>query len=295
MGQELAGSYEVARRVFEEVDDALKDNLSFKMWHGDAQALQLTENAQPALMACSMAVLRVLETEGFDFASLCCVAGHSLGEYTAHCFAGALSLPDTARLLRTRGLAMQHAVPVGEGAMAAILGLKLARVQDIANDAALDQVCSIANINTPLQVVVSGHRSAVERASALARERGARRVVALNVSAPFHCSLMKPAADKMRLALDAAEVANAKIPVVANAIAEPVQNAADIRRLLVDQVTESVLWTGSLARMQQMGVSQALEIGTGKVLSGTVRQTFRSIQCRPVETPEQVRRMIENA
>jgi len=294
MGMALAQEFEVARNVFEEVDDALQDNLSWKIWHGEPDELNLTQNAQPALMATSVAVARVLEREGYPVRKATCLAGHSLGEYSALCVAGAMSLADTARLLRIRGKAMQAAVPVGEGAMAAILGLRLDAVARIAANASQDQVCSVANVNTPIQIVVSGHREAVSRASEQSLAAGAKRVVSLKVSAPFHCRLMQPAADEMKAALADTTIGRAQVPVIANVNAQPVENPQEIRDLLVRQVTGTVRWTATLELISSMGVRTALEAGAGSVLSGTVRGTVRSIRCRSVGSPEQIRRIIGN-
>ena len=274
MGRGLAEASPIARAVFQEVDDALGQNLSKLMWEGPEDALTLTENAQPAIMAVSIAALRVLESEGgirlADKAAF--VAGHSLGEYTALAAAGALELAQTARLLRLRGSAMQAAVPVGEGAMAALLGLGFEAVAEIAAEASLDgQVCAAANDNAPGQVVVSGHVEAVARAMALAKTRGARHSVLLPVSAPFHCALMAPAADAMAAALADAEVRAPFVPLVANVTAAVVTDPAEIRRLLVEQVTGTVRWRESVLAMAEMGVSTFVELG-GKVLGPMVRR-----------------------
>ena len=273
MGRGLADASPIARAVFEEVDDALGFNLTRLMWEGPEDQLTLTENAQPAIMAVSIAALRVLEAEGgivlADKAAY--VAGHSLGEYSALAAAGALGLAQTARLLRLRGQSMQAAVPVGEGAMAALLGLGFEAVQAIAAEAAQGDVCAAANDNAPGQVVVSGHVAAVARAMALARTRGARHSVLLPVSAPFHCALMQPAADAMAAALDAAVVNRPFVPLVANVTADVVVEPDLIRRLLVEQVTGTVRWRESVLKMADLGVTNFVELG-GKVLGPMVRR-----------------------
>ncbi|WP_101068928.1 ACP S-malonyltransferase [Roseovarius salinarum] len=289
MGRALADAYPQAREVFDTVDSALGENLSGIIWEGDADTLTLTQNAQPALMATSIAALRALESEGVDLGeAAACVAGHSLGEYTALCAAGALSLEDTARLLRTRGLAMQKAVPVGEGAMAAILGLDLETVRTVAAEAAQGEVCAAANDNDPAQVVVSGHKGAVERAAELAREKGARRAMLLPVSAPFHCELMQPAAETMAEALAAVEINRPRVPLVANVSADHVSDPATIRSLLVNQVTGAVRWRESVLFMAGQGIGEAWEIGAGKALSGMIKRIDRQITCRSVGTPDEV-------
>jgi [acyl-carrier-protein] S-malonyltransferase len=272
MGRDLADAYPAARAVFEEVDEALGERLSALIWEGESADLTLTENAQPALMATSIAALRALQAEGVPLSAAAFVAGHSLGEYSALCAAGAMGLADTARMLRLRGRAMQQAVPVGEGAMAAILGLDLATVEAVAADAAGGEVCEAANDNDPAQVVISGHKGAVERAAALARERGAKRAVLLPVSAPFHCVLMKPAAEAMAEALAEVEIAAPDLPLVANVKAEAVSDPAEIRNHLVSQVTGRVRWRESVGWMAEQGVTQFIEIGAGKALSGMIRR-----------------------
>lgn len=288
MGRDLAAAYPAARAVFEEVDEALGEKLSALIWEGDADTLTLTANAQPALMATSLAAFRALEAEGFGITDAAYVAGHSLGEYSALCAAGALGLADTARLLRRRGQAMQEAVPVGEGAMAAILGLDAEAVAEIARDAAGDEVCEAANDNDPAQVVISGHKAAVERAAALAKERGAKRALMLPVSAPFHCALMQPAARVMAEALAAVDIHAPAVPVVANVLAEPVTEPGAIRRLLVEQVTGSVRWRESVLCMGEAGVTEFWEIGAGKTLSGMIRRILPQAQTRTVGTPAEV-------
>ena len=285
MGKDLAEAYPAAAAVFAEVDEALGEKLSDLIWQGDIETLTLTQNAQPALMATSMAAFRALEAEGFGIADAAFVAGHSLGEYSALCAAGALSLPDTARLLRLRGQAMQESVPVGQGAMAAILGLDLAAVEEIARDAAQGEVCQAANDNDPAQVVISGHRAAVERAAGLAKERGAKRALMLPVSAPFHSALMQPAAAVMAEALAGVEIAPPAVPLVANVRAAPVTEPGEIRRLLVEQVTGSVRWRESVAYLAEAGVTEFWEIGAGKALSGMIRRIAKDAVVRNIGVP----------
>lgn len=288
MGRELAETYPVAMDVFREVDDALGENLSKLIWEGDAEELTLTRNAQPALMATSMAAFRALEAEGFGIKDADYVAGHSLGEYSALCAAGAFSLADTARLLRLRGQAMQDAVPVGVGAMAAILGLDFATVDEIAREAAGDEVCQAANDNDPAQVVISGHKDAVERAAGLAKERGAKRALMLPVSAPFHSVLMQPAAAAMSDALAAVEIQVPAVPVVANVRAEPVLEPGAIRILLVEQVTGSVRWRESVEFLAGAGVTEFWEIGAGKALSGMIKRIAKDAGTRAIGSPADI-------
>ncbi|MBK5911585.1 [acyl-carrier-protein] S-malonyltransferase [Rhodothalassium salexigens] len=288
MGRALADAYKPAAHVFEEVDEALSQNLSQLMFDGPADELTLTENAQPALMAVSMAMIRTLEDGGKTVADIAShVAGHSLGEYTALAAAGALDLGETARLLKRRGQAMQRAVPVGEGAMAAILGLDLDAVRDVAARAAADGgVCAPANDNAPGQVVVSGDAAAVERAVARAKEAGAKKAMTLAVSAPFHCPLMQPAAEEMAEALAGARIAAPAVPVVANVTAEPVTEPETIRRLLVEQVTAPVRWRESVAAFASLGIDGVVEVGPGKVLTGMVKRIDRSLALTNVSDPE---------
>lgn len=293
MGQALAEAYPAARAVFDEVDEALGEKLSTLIWEGDAETLTLTENAQPALMATSLAAFRALEAEGAGLDGVVCVAGHSLGEYSALAAAGVFSVADTARLLRTRGRAMQQAVPVGVGAMAAILGLDLEAVRAVADKAAEGEVCQAANDNDPAQVVVSGHRAAVERAVDLAKAAGAKRAMLLPVSAPFHCALMAPAADVMQAALGEVAMHAPTVPLIANVEAAPITDPARIRDLLVAQVTGAVRWRESVARMGDMGVRETWEIGAGKALSGMVRRIDRDIAVRNIATPDDVRAAID--
>lgn len=290
MGRALAEAYPAAAAVFAEVDDALSEPLSRLIWDGEAEVLQLTRNAQPALMATSLAALRALESEGMPHDAAAYVAGHSLGEYSALCAAGAIGLADTARLLRLRGEAMQAAVPVGEGAMAALLGLDVEGAARIAAEAQAEGgTCEPANDNDPQQVVVSGTREAVERAVATARSHGAKRALLLPVSAPFHCSLMRPAAEAMREALASVAIRDPRVPLVANVTAAPVQDAEAIRDLLVRQVTGSVRWRESVLWLAQAGVSETWEIGAGKALSNMIRRTTHDIHARNIGTPEEAR------
>ena len=289
MGQALAETYPAAKAVFEEVDAALEENLSTLIWEGDIETLTLTQNAQPALMATSLAAMRALEAEGIAIDHAKFVAGHSLGEYSALAASGAISIADTARLLRTRGEAMQSAVPVGVGAMAALLGLDFATVKEVAAEAAAPgEVVQAANDNDPTQVVVSGHKAAVERAAEIAKGRGAKRAVMLPVSAPFHCALMQPAADVMAEALAEVEIKAPAVPLIANVRAEPVTDPDLIRALLVEQVTGSVRWRESVQVMAAKGVTEFWEIGSGKALSGMIRKIERSLTSRQFGTPEAV-------
>ena len=288
MGRDLAEAYRAARAVFAEVDDALSENLSALIWNGEADQLQLTQNAQPALMATSIAALRALEAEGIELSFAAYVAGHSLGEYSALCAAGSLTLTDTARLLRLRGQAMQAAVPVGVGAMAALLGLDFATAAEVAAEAAQGEVCQAANDNDPAQVVVSGHRGAVERALEIARAKGAKRALLLPVSAPFHCALMQPAADAMAAALSGVTLLAPRVPLVANVRADAVTDPETIRALLVEQVTGSVRWRESVLWMESHGVTDAWEIGAGKALSGMIKRIAPGISTRAIGLPADV-------
>ena len=288
MGQALAANYPVAKAVFDEVDDALGQDLSGLIWEGDIGTLTLTANAQPALMATSLAALRALQAEGMALDTASFVAGHSLGEYSALAAAGAISIADTARLLRIRGTAMQEAVPVGVGAMAAILGMDFAAVTALAEAAAQGDVCQAANDNDPGQVVVSGHRAAVERALDLAKEAGAKRAVLLPVSAPFHCALMEPAAERMALALAEVDIAAPALPLVSNVLASAVSDPAMIRSLLVEQVTGVVRWRESVMYLASEGVIEIWEIGAGKALSGMIRRIDRELTCQAIGSPENI-------
>jgi [acyl-carrier-protein] S-malonyltransferase len=288
MGKALADAYPAAADVFAEVDDALGEKLSDLIWTGDIADLTLTKNAQPALMATSLAAMKALESEGVTISAADYVAGHSLGEYAALAAAGALTIADTAKLLRLRGAAMQEAVPVGVGAMAALLGLDFATAQAVAEEAAQGDVCQAANDNDPSQVVVSGDKSAVERAVEIAKSKGAKRAMLLPVSAPFHCALMAPAAEKMAAALADVTINAPAVPVVANVVAEAVTDPDQIRGLLVDQVTGSVRWRESVLWMGTQGVDQAWEIGSGKALSGMIRRINKEIVSRNIGTPDDV-------
>lgn len=288
MGKALADAYPAAKAVFDEVDEALGESLSSLIWDGEQEALTLTQNAQPALMATSLATMRALEAEGVAVTDAAFVAGHSLGEYSALAAAGALSVADTARLLRTRGAAMQAAVPVGVGAMAALLGLDFDTARAVAEEAAQGEVCQAANDNDPAQVVVSGHKGAVERAVEIAKGKGAKRALLLPVSAPFHCALMEPAAQVMAEALDDVTLNRPSVPLVANVRASAISDPTSIRSLLVEQVTGSVRWRESVSYMAAEGVTEIWEIGAGKALSGMIRRIAKEIVCRPVGSPEDV-------
>jgi [acyl-carrier-protein] S-malonyltransferase len=292
MGKALADAFAPARAVFEEVDAALGQRLTSIMWEGPAETLTLTENAQPALMAVSLAAMRALEAHaGVDLArDARFVAGHSLGEYSALAAAGALTIADTARLLRLRGRAMQKAVPVGTGAMAALLGLDFEQAAAVAAEAAQGQVCQAANDNGGGQVVVSGDRAAVERAVEIAKEKGARRAMMLPVSAPFHCALMQPAADTMAQALTSVSVKPPVVPVVANAFVKPIRDPAEIVRALVAQVTGTVRWRESIAFMSAAGVTMFYEVGAGKVLSGLIRRIVDGAGAAAIGTPDDIAR-----
>ena len=288
MGAGLAEAFPAAKAVFDEVDDALAQKLSTLMWEGPEADLTLTENAQPALMAVSLAAMRALETKGFTLpGNVAYVAGHSLGEYSALAASGALSLADTARLLKTRGQAMQAAVPVGEGAMAALLGADLSQAQELAEAAAEDECCQAANDNAPGQVVISGKKTAIERAVALAPKFGARRAVLLPVSAPFHCALMQPAADAMAEALSGVTISEPAVPVVANVLAEPITDPEAIRARLVEQVTGMVRWRETMQFLAGNDVNAVYEVGAGRVLTGMARR-LEGVEARSVGTPEEL-------
>ena len=290
MGADLAQAHENARHVFEEVDEALGQKLSQIIWEGPLDTLTLTENAQPALMAVSVATARVLEQDkGISLKDkVKFVAGHSLGEYSALTVAGSLGLGDAARLLKIRGQSMQEAVPVGEGAMAALLGLDLPDAQKLAEAAADGDVCQAANDNAPGQVVVSGARTAVERAVEMASDYGARRAVLLPVSAPFHCALMQPAADAMEKALGDVEIKQPTVPLIANVVAGEITDPEEIRKCLVEQVTGIVRWRESVMYMANAGVTTLYEIGAGRVLTGLARRIERSLEATSAGTPEEV-------
>lgn len=296
MGRALAEAFRDARHTLQEVDEALKQNLSRLIADGPEDELTLTENAQPALMAVSLAVLRVLENQGgLDVASDCVlVAGHSLGEYSALAAARALPLDVAARLLKTRGRAMQDAVPVGEGAMCALIGVDLEAASAIAAEAAEDEVCTVANDNAPGQVVLSGAATAIERALEIAPEHGARRAIKLAVSAPFHCSLMEPAVEIMREALADAAIARPVVPVVANVTAEPVVDPVRIGELLAAQVTGLVRWRESVLAMKALGVETLVELGAGKVLTGLTRRIDKELTAVSVSDPDGVDSFLES-
>ncbi|WP_304950480.1 ACP S-malonyltransferase [Sulfitobacter sp.] len=284
MGRDLADAYPAAKAVFDEVDEALGEKLSTLIWEGDAEELTLTQNAQPALMATSMAAMAALKAEGVTVDKAAYVAGHSLGEYAALCAAGTFSLADTARLLRIRGRAMQAAVPVGQGAMAALLGLSFEQAEAVAAEAAQGEVCQVANQNDPAQNVVSGSKAAVERAIDLAKAAGAKRALLLPVSAPFHCALMAPAAEEMAGALADVAMNAPAVPVVANVVAEAVTDPEQIRKLLIEQVTGQVRWMSSVEWMGAQGVTEVWEIGAGKALSGMIRRINKEITCVNIGT-----------
>ncbi len=300
MGKELNDGSAAARAVFEEVNDALGQNLSKLMFEGPIDELTLTYNAQPALMAASIAVVRVLESEFdikmADIASF--VAGHSLGEYSAHAAAGTFSLTDTANLLKLRGEAMQRAVPVGIGAMAAIMGGEFETIEEIAaeasKDGGSDRVCTAANDNADGQVVISGHKEAVEKAMEIAKERGIKRAILLPVSAPFHCPLMQPAADEMAVALGNTAFNSPSVPVITNVSAKPETDPEVLRRMLVDQITGRVRWRETVLKMGELGVDQLVEVGTGKVLSGLVRRINRDIAGQSLQNLHDIEAFAEN-
>ena len=290
MGKALAEAFPSARAVFDEVDDALGQKLSVLMWEGPKETLTLTENAQPALMAVSMAVMRVLEIEkGFALpGNVTFVAGHSLGEYSALAAAGAFSLADAARLLKLRGQAMQKAVPVGAGAMAALLGVGIEVAEKVAAEAAQGDVCQVANDNEPTQVVLSGHKSAIDRVAEIGKKYGVRRAVPLPVSAPFHCALMQPAADAMAEALANVSVRAPSVPVVANVLAQPISDPDEIRKRLVEQVIGTVRWRECIATMAANGITDFYEIGGGKVLAGLVKRTATTANASSLGTPADI-------
>jgi len=298
MGKDLAAAFTEAREIFEEVDEALKQKLSALMFEGPSDDLTLTENAQPALMAVSMAVIKVLEKQGNLSIKNTAryVAGHSLGEYSALAATGSLALSDAARLLKTRGQAMQKAVPVGEGAMAALLGLDVDQVQEVAGDASDDgQICTAANDNAPGQVVVSGHKAAVERAIELAKGKGAKRAMLLPVSAPFHCPLMKPAAAVIEKALASVDVKPPAVPVIANVTASSVIEPGEIRRLLVEQVTAMVRWRESVGLMVEAGVNTLIEAGAGKVLTGLAKRINGDLTGISLQSPQDIEEFLNRS
>jgi len=296
MGKEFVNNFPAARQVFEEVDDALQHKLSKLILEGPQEELTLTENAQPALMAVSLAIVRSLEAELkkplFSFCTY--LAGHSLGEYSALCVAGVFTLQDTARLLRVRGQAMQKAVPVGMGAMAAILGLSGNEIESLANDASLDEVCVIANDNSPGQVVLSGHKAAIDRAISLAQERGAKRAILLDVSAPFHCPLMEPAAKTMAAAIPEVPMNVASKPIMSNVTAMPIKEKACISTLLVEQITARVRWREIGLNLGNLGVTKVVEIGAGKVLTGLIKRIDPGLEATAINTPEDMDAFLKN-
>ncbi len=294
MGKALAANHAAARAVFDEVDAALGQKLSQIMWEGPPETLTLTENAQPALMAHSMAVMRVLEAEhGITLAKTAkFVAGHSLGEYTALAAAGTFTLADTARLLKLRGQAMQKAVPVGIGAMAALLGVSVDVARIIAGEAARGEVCDVANDNDPGQVVLSGHKTAIDRVAEVGKAHGLRRAMPLPVSAPFHCRLMQPAADAMAVALSKVAMQAPVVPVVCNVLAAAISDPAEIRKRLVEQVTGTVRWRECVLAMAAAGVTELYEVGSGKVLSGLAGRIDKALKATPVGTPEDVQAVV---
>ena len=289
MGKLLADEYSSSKAIFEEVDEALGENLSSLIWEGDIEELTLTQNAQPALMAMSLAALRGLESEGFKTENCAYLAGHSLGEYSALAVSKAISVSDAARLLRARGLAMQDAVPVGVGAMAAILGLNFDTVQSLAIEAQAAGICQAANDNDPSQVVISGEITAVELAIELAKDSGAKRAIMLPVSAPFHCELMAPAAEKMKIELEAIKIKPPMVPIVSNVSAEAISDPTEIKKLLVSQVTGSVRWRESIMWMAKNNVDEIWEIGSGKALSGMIRRIDKSMNLVTISSPEDIR------
>ena len=295
MGRDLAGAFAAAREVFEEIDDALGQKLSKLMFEGPESDLTLTANAQPALMAVSLAAMRVLEAEAkVDLPKVAAfVAGHSLGEYSALAAARALGLADAARLLRKRGEAMQKAVPVGEGAMAALLGLDMEKVAEVAREAAQGEVCDVANDNAPGQIVISGARPAVERAVEIAKTKGGKRAVLLPVSAPFHCAMMKPAADVMAEALAAVTIAPPRVPLVANVTARAVSDPETIRKLLVQQVTGMVRWRESALHLKAQGVATLVELGAGKVLTGLAKRIDPELAGVSIQGPADVEAFVK--
>ncbi len=297
MGSDLAQAFATARDVFQEVDEALKQNLSKLMREGPESDLVLTENAQPALMAVSMAVARILEKDGGKplTALASHVAGHSLGEYSALAAAGALQLADAARLLKLRGQSMQKAVPVGIGAMAALLGIELEPAQEACKEAALGEVVAVANDNGGGQVVVSGHKAAVERTIEVAKTKGAKRGMLLPVSAPFHCSLMQPAADTMKAALEAVSLATPRVPLVANVLASEITEPTAIKQRLVEQVTGLVRWRESVQYMKSQDVEMLVECGSGKVLSGLVRRIDKDMTGLALNTPADIEAFLKTA
>lgn len=295
MGKEIHDAFPEAKEVFQEVDDALNQQLSRLIFEGSQEDLTLTENAQPALMTVSLAIVKVLQKAGFAIRDkIKYLAGHSLGEYSALCAGGALTLSDAAKLLKIRGQAMQQAVPVGEGAMAAILGLEIEAIRAVAEKAALGQICSVANDNSPGQIVISGHKQAVERAIELASSAGAKRGIILPVSAPFHCDLMEPAAIKMRDALAKVEMAAPVCPIIMNVTADFAQDPALLKELLVQQVTGQVRWRESVLKMKTEGIATIIEVGAGKVLTGLAKRIDSEMGGISINTPYDIEELIKN-
>ncbi len=291
MGRSLADAFRAARDLFDEVDDALNQKLSHLMWQGSESDLTLTENAQPALMAVSLAIMRVLEAEGkFTWGKhVALVAGHSLGEYSALAAAGAFSVADAARLLKARGLAMQRAVPVGVGGMAALLGAEIAQAEEVAAEACIrGEICCVANDNAPGQVVISGHKTALERAAEIAKTMGIKRTMMLPVSAPFHSPLMAPAAREMEDALEKAALKPPRVPVISNVSVSPESDPATIRRLLVEQVTARVRWRETIAGLGARGITSLVEIGAGKVLTTMAKRIDKELPASAIETPQDI-------
>ena len=295
MGQALAQSFATARELFEEVDEALKQPLSRLMWSGPESDLILTENAQPALMAVSLAVMRVLERDGkLDWSRhVQLVAGHSLGEYSALAAAGAFTVPDAARLLKARGRAMQRAVPVGQGTMAALLGAEIEQAEELAKEAAQGEVCVVANDNAPGQIVISGHKAAIEREAELVKSKGIKRAMMLPVSAPFHSPLMAAAAREMEDALGAASIVPPRVPVISNVTVEPTSDPATIKRLLVEQITARVRWRETIASLRGRGITSVVEAGAGKVLTGMAKRIDKDLPATSIETPQEVEAFIK--
>lgn len=289
MGKSLAMEYPKSKAIFEEVDDALGEKLSSLIWEGDIEELTLTQNAQPALMAVSLAALRGLESKGFEIDSCAYLAGHSLGEYSALAMSKSISVSDAARLLRARGLAMQEAVPVGLGAMAAILGLNFATVQSLTSEVQAKGICQAANDNDPSQVVISGEKTAVELAIELAKNSGAKRAIMLPVSAPFHCELMAPAAEKMKIELEAIKIKPPTVPIVSNVSAQAISDPTEIKKLLVSQVTGPVRWRESIIWMAKNNVDEIWEIGSGKALSGMIKRIDKNINLMNISSPEDIK------
>ena len=289
MGRALAEAFAPARQVFQEIDDALSQKLSRLMWEGPETDLTLTENAQPAIMAASLAIIRVLEEAGLDLARHArLVAGHSLGEYSALCAAGSFTLAETARLLKIRGQAMQAAVPVGQGAMAALIGMEIDAAEAACKDAASQGVCVVANDNAPGQIVISGAKAAVEKAGEIAKQHGAKRVIPLSVSAPFHCPLMQPAAERMRDALAQVTIRPPAVPLIANVTATEAREPETIRRLLVQQVTGRVRWRESVASFRSLGIGTTVEAGGNKVLTGMVKRIDKELETITLDSPADI-------